>query len=165
MPDHLITRAHRNLIDRSPPYLELPDPFHGLTTFHRLQLLTMAPSWSERWRMGDPKLTKEQKRDLLIDILFERRKAFDHEMELRIQQAQAQRREHRFRTGQTVPLPAGTLTTTAMKNMARQRQLRDQKELEIRDAYFRRRRDDARRQELASEHDDDEPRRRRGRGR
>lgn len=68
MADHIITRANRRLIDRAGPHLQIPDPFHGLSPFHRIQLLTLTPTWSERWRLCDPKLDAEQKRDVLLGI-------------------------------------------------------------------------------------------------
>ena len=56
---------------------QLPDPLSGLSAFERRKLLTMRPTWSERHRMAIPYKTKQERVDVLIDILFERREAYD----------------------------------------------------------------------------------------
>lgn len=159
MADHIITRANRRLIDRASPAIELPDPFHGLSAFHRIHLLTMPPTWSERWKLCDPGLDNDDKRDVLLDILFERRRAFDHQVDLRRRQTHAQRIEHFYKTNQPFPITDHALDSTSLKALVKERQLADSRETEIRMAYY------ARRLQREQGDDEDQPTRKRGRSR
>lgn len=163
MADHIVTRATRKLVTRAPAHVQLPDPFHGLPAITRAQLLTIGPTWSERWRLCDPKLSKEQKRDLLIDILFERRREYDHQLAQRRHLVYRQAVDTAYQTGKAMPLPPQLLYSTSLKQMNRQRRLQDERENQIREAYFQRRREQE--QRVAEMDDDDEPPRKRGRGR
>lgn len=138
----------------------LPDPFHGLPPYARLQLITMRPTWSERWKLCDPHLSQDQKRDILLDILFERRQQYDHQLAVRRQAVYRQAVDSAYEAGKPMPLPPHTLHSTSLRQMTRLRRLQDEREQQIREAYFQRR------QERETEpDDDDEPRRNRGRSR
>lgn len=160
MADHIITRAHQKLVVRAPG--QTPNPFHGLGSYHRAQLLTMRPTWSERWRLCDPKLSTEQKRDVLLDILFERRQQFEHELKQRRHAVYRQAVDTAYQAGKPMPLPPEVLYSTSLKQMSRHRRLQDEREHHIREAYLQRRRE---RETPTIDMDDDEPPRRRGRTR
>lgn len=101
--------------NQDPP----PDPLDGLSAYERMKLLTMRPSWSERLRLCKPELTKEEKRDLVVDILFERRKAYDEWFHARTQIVAMQRAENRYATGELGQTNFNS-HTTAMNSAYRQ---------------------------------------------
>lgn len=51
------------------------DPFEGLYHYQVRSILTMRPTWSERWRMAGP-MSAETRRDVLTAILMERRRDY-----------------------------------------------------------------------------------------
>lgn len=53
------------------------DPFERLSSYEKKLILTMAPSWSERSRMRNPRLTKPERENLLLTILMERRRLYE----------------------------------------------------------------------------------------
>lgn len=77
-----------------------PDPLDGLSGYERMKLLTMRPTWSERLRLCNPELSREEKRDLMIDVLYERREAYDRWFHARCQTIALQRAENRYATNE-----------------------------------------------------------------
>lgn len=120
----------------------------------------MRPTWSERWKLCNPELSQEQKRDVLLDILFERRQQYDHQLAVRRQTVYRQAVNSAYESGKPIPLPPHTLHSTSLRQMTRQRRLQDDREQQIREAYFQRRMEQG-----AEPDDDDEPKRKRGRSR
>jgi len=53
------------------------DPFERLSAYEKKLILSMPPSWSERYRMRNPRLSKPEREDLLLTILLERRRLYE----------------------------------------------------------------------------------------
>lgn len=53
------------------------DPFDRLSAYEKKLILSMVPSWSERYRMRNPRLTKAERENLLLTILLERRRLYE----------------------------------------------------------------------------------------
>ncbi|MBX9862396.1 MAG: hypothetical protein K2Y42_06540 [Hyphomicrobium sp.] len=53
------------------------DPFERLSAYEKKLILSMAPSWSERYRMRNPRLTTQEREALLLTILLERRRLYE----------------------------------------------------------------------------------------
>lgn len=53
------------------------DPFSRLSAYEKKLLLSMVPSWSERYRMRNPRLSRNERETLLLTILLERRRLFE----------------------------------------------------------------------------------------
>ncbi|MCV0377485.1 hypothetical protein [Microbacterium sp.] len=52
-------------------------PFARLSDYEKKLLLSMVPSWSERYRMRNPRLTRPERESLLLTILLERRRLYE----------------------------------------------------------------------------------------
>ncbi len=53
------------------------DPFERLSAYEKKLILSMPPSWSERYRMRNPRLTNPERENLLLTILIERRRLYE----------------------------------------------------------------------------------------
>lgn len=53
------------------------DPFARLSAYEKKLILSMPPSWSERYRMRNPRLTNPERESLLLTILLERRRLYE----------------------------------------------------------------------------------------
>lgn len=53
------------------------DPFERLSPYEKKLILTMTPSAWERHRMGNPRLSKQDRENLLLAILLERRRLYE----------------------------------------------------------------------------------------
>ncbi|CFX05201.1 protein of unknown function [Candidatus Filomicrobium marinum] len=52
-------------------------PFARLSNYEKKLLLSMVPSWSERYRIRKPHLNKQERETLLLTILLERRRLYE----------------------------------------------------------------------------------------
>lgn len=118
---------------------QLPDPLHGLSPYIRQKLLTMRPTWSERHRMAIPYATKEERLDVLIDILFERRAAYDREFHQRCKQAEYERANQRYLDNEQHLTDHRQHSSTALSAIKQRRHQQEAEEQHIRAEYFRRR--------------------------
>lgn len=117
----------------------LPDPLFGLSAFERRRLLTMRPTWKERHRMCNPTLSREDRRTLVIQILFERRQAYDRELDARIKAVQLARAHNRYETGEHHLTDHAAYSSTALSVLALRRLEREAQEQHYCAAYLRRR--------------------------
>lgn len=53
------------------------DPFQRLSPYEKKLILYMVPTWSERRRMRNPRLSKAEREHLLLAILLERRRLYE----------------------------------------------------------------------------------------
>lgn len=133
MADTQVTRAYQKLVVRSRQ--PLPNPMYGLSAFERQRLLFMRPTWSERHRMCVPGQSREERLDTLLDILFERRHAYDKEFHARCKTAELERANNRYLYNEqhlTELMPA---ISTAVSALQGQRQEQDTREQHIRIEY------------------------------
>lgn len=139
-----VTRNYQRLVVRSRQ--ALPDPLHGLSAYERQKLLLMPPTWSERHRMCKPARTKEERLDALIDILFERRHAYDREFHARCKRAELERANNRYLYNEQHLTEYKPAISTALSAVHAQRRDQDTREQHIRQEYQQQR---AERQRLA----------------
>lgn len=59
------------------PHQGAENPFERLSDYEKRLLLSMAPSWSERYRMRNPRLKPADREALLLTILTERRRLYE----------------------------------------------------------------------------------------
>lgn len=52
-------------------------PLERLSAYEKKLILSMVPSWSERYRMRNPRLSKQDRETLLLSILLERRRLYE----------------------------------------------------------------------------------------
>jgi len=134
---HQLTRAYQKLI--IPERRPLPDPLHGLSAFERQRLLLMRPTWSERHRMCLPGKDREERLEALLDILFERRHAYDREIHARCKRVELERANNRYLYNEQHLTQFKPAITSALTAVQAQRREQDQRELSIRDEYLRHR--------------------------
>jgi hypothetical protein len=132
-----LSRTYQNLV--VPAKQPLPDPLYGLSAFERQRVLLMRPTWAERHRMCIPGQSKEERLDTLLDILFERRHAYDIEFHARCKQVELERANNRYLYNEQHLTQFKPAITSALTAVHAQRREQDQREHSIRDAYFRRR--------------------------
>lgn len=126
MADTQVTRAYRKLV--TPSQARLPDPLYGLSSYERQRILFMPPTWSERHRMCKPGQDKQTRQDALLDILFERRHAYDLEFHARCKKVELERANNRYLYNEqhlTEFKPAITTALTAMRVNRRQQDLNE----------------------------------------
>jgi hypothetical protein len=132
-----VTRGYQKLV--TPSAQPLPDPLHGLSAYERRSILLMTPTWSERHRMCKPGQTKEQRRDVLMDILFERRHAYDVEFHARCKRAELERANNRYLYNEQHLTEFKPAISTALKTVHDRRSDQDTREQNIRQDYLRQR--------------------------
>lgn len=108
------------------------DPLAGLSAWEKKQLIFQRPTWSERWRMSEPFMTKQQRHDLITTILQERREAYDRAFDAQVRRATLARAERRYRDGEVHLTEFKLLSGTAMRTAHEQRH-RDRHEGAYRD--------------------------------
>jgi hypothetical protein len=134
-----VTRTYQRLAPQS--IKPLPDPLHGLSAFERQKLLLMRPTWSERHRMCAPNRSKEERLDTLINILFERRHAYDIEFHARCKHAELERANNRYLYNEQHLTDFKPAISTALSAVHTQRREQDAREQHIRQEYIRQRAD------------------------
>lgn len=114
------------------------DPLAGLSGWEKQQLILQPPTWSERWRMSEPFMGKEQRRELVLTILLERREAYDKAFAEKVQEATRRRAERRYQDGEQALTDFKWLSGTALRAAQEQRH-RDRHEGAYRDLVEQRR--------------------------
>lgn len=137
MADTQVTRAYQKLVVRSRK--PLPNPLHGLSAFERQRILFMRPTWSERHRMCLPGKTREERLDTLLDILFERRHAYDVEFHARCKRLELERANNRYLYNEQHLTEFKPAISTALSAVQAQRREQDAREQHIRAEYQQRR--------------------------
>jgi len=132
-----VSRNYQRLVSQSKQ--PLPDPLHGLSAFERQKLLLMRPTWSERHRMCKPSRSKEERLDALIDILFERRHAYDREFHARCKSAELERANNRYLYNEQHLTEFKPAISTALSAVQAQRREQDAREQSIRHDYLQQR--------------------------
>lgn len=130
-----VTRGYRKLIATSTQ--PLPDPLHGLSAYERRGILFMQPTWSERHRMCKPGQSAEARRDVLMNILFERRHAYDVEFHDRCKKVELERANNRYLYNEQHLTEFKPAITTALKTVHDRRHDQDAREQHIRQDYLR----------------------------
>lgn len=124
------------------------DPLEGLSAWEKRQLILQPPTWSERWRLCEPFLSREQREDLVRTILSERRETYERAFMQQLARAERLRAEIRY-AEQTVHLTEfKLLATTAMKGAHRAR-TSDRYESDYKQLVLDRREDRARGYDLS----------------
>lgn len=160
MTDNQVSRAHRRFIVQSRQ--PLPDPLHGLSAYERQKILLMRPTWSERHRMCLPSCTKEEKLEALLEILFERRDAYDREFHARCKTVEFERANNRYLYNEQHLTSFKPHITSALTAIQARRREQDEREQNIRADYFRRREERRKRQaDLADDSEEASTRRKR----
>ncbi len=134
-----VARGYQRLVSQSNQ--PLPNPLHGLSAFERRKILLMRPTWSERHRMCKPNRSKEERLDTLLDILFERRHAYDVEFHARCKQVELERANNRYLYNEQHLTQFKPAISTALKAVQLQREEQDAREQHIRQEYLRQRAD------------------------
>jgi hypothetical protein len=132
---HLIVRSYQTM-DAQHAW---PDPFHGLSGYERVRLLTAPPTWWERWTLCNPELSRVDRQAVLVELLLARRAAYDREFADRCGAARRARIAHCYETGQPFPYSREVLATTALQAWRAQREADDEREARLREAFYQRR--------------------------
>lgn len=130
-----VIRNYQRLVSTSKQ--PLPNPLHGLSAFERQRILLMRPTWSERHRMCLPGRTREEQMDTLLDILFERRDAYDREFHARCKRAELERANNRYLYNEQHLTEFKPAISTALSAVQSQRREQDHREQHIREHYLR----------------------------
>jgi len=130
-----VTRRYQNLVTASTS--PLPDPLYGLSAYERRGILLMQPTWAERHRMCKPGQSKEERLDTLMDILFERRHAYDAEFHARCKKVEFERANNRYLYNEQHLTEFKPAITTALKTVHDRRHDQDAREQHIRQDYLR----------------------------
>lgn len=132
-----ISRAHRRFIAPSPQ--PLPDPLYGLSPYERRHILLLPPTWSERHRMCLPGRTREERLNTLLDIMFERRRAYDIEFHARCKRVELERAHNRYLYNEQHLTEFKPAISTALSAVYASRREQDEREQRIRHEYQRQR--------------------------
>jgi hypothetical protein len=135
------SRGYRKLLAQSRR--ALPDPLHGLSAYERQRILLMRPTWSERHRMCKPGQSREERQDTLLDILFERRDAYDREFHARCKRVAYERANNRYLYNEQHLTEFKPDITSALTAVRHRRDEQDLNEDHIRQEYLRRRKERA----------------------
>lgn len=132
-----VTRGYERLVLRAKQ--PLPNPLHGLSAFERQRILFMRPTWSERHRMCKPGRSKEERLDTLLEILFERRHAYDLEFYARCKKVELERANNRYLYNEQHLTQFKPAISTALSAVNAQRREQDAREQHIRQEYVNQR--------------------------